>query len=73
MLLEEYLSRVTTKPKYSGVATSMDPDQPAHPQSDQGLPTLIQVEKLTANSMNPCNFPIIWIHAGCLRTLLVLS
>jgi hypothetical protein len=36
----------------------MDPDQPAHPRSlirihAVRLPTLLQVEKLTANSMDP--------------------
>jgi hypothetical protein len=51
----------------------MDPDQPAHPRSlirihTVRLPTLLQVEKLIANSMDPDQSArmrwLIWIHAG---------
>jgi hypothetical protein len=43
---------------HNGFATSMAPDQPAHPRSlikihAVRLPTLLQVEKLIANSMDP--------------------
>jgi hypothetical protein len=43
------------KTNSNGFATSMDPDQPAHPRSlirihAVRLSTLLQVEKLTANS-----------------------
>jgi hypothetical protein len=66
----------------SAFATSMDPDQPAHPPSVirihvVRLPTLLQVEKLIVNSMNPdqtvqmCR--LVWIYAGGKRTMLVLS
>jgi hypothetical protein len=41
------------------------------------LPALLQVEKLTANSMNPDQTTwirrLVWIHAGRKRTMLVLS
>jgi hypothetical protein len=40
------------------------------------LPTLFQVEKLIANSMHPDQTAwmrrLVWIHAGCKRTMLVL-
>jgi hypothetical protein len=60
----------------------MDPDQPAHPRSlirihAVCLQTLLQVQKLIANSMDPdqtarlCR--LVWIHAGGKRTMLVLS
>jgi uncharacterized protein YjbI with pentapeptide repeats len=44
--------------QHNGFAASMDPDQPARPRSlisiyAVRLPTLLQVEKLTANSMDP--------------------
>jgi hypothetical protein len=44
--------------QHNGFATSMDPDQPAHPCSlirihDVRLQTLLQVEKVIANSMDP--------------------
>jgi hypothetical protein len=63
-------------------ATSMDPDQPAHPCSlirihAVCLPTLLQVEKLTANSMDPEQTArkrrLVWIHAGRKPTMFVLS
>jgi hypothetical protein len=38
------------------------------------LPTLLQVEKLIANSLDPDQTArMVWIHAGRKRTLLVLS
>jgi hypothetical protein len=49
----------------------MDPDQPAHPQ------TILQVEKLIANSMDPDQTAqmrrLVWIHAGRNPIMLVLS
>jgi hypothetical protein len=44
--------------QHNAVATSMDPDQPAHPRSlirihAVRLPTLLQVAKLIANGMDP--------------------
>jgi hypothetical protein len=51
-------------------ATSIDPDQPAHPRNlirihAVRLPTLLQVEKLKANSMIPDQMcRLVWIHAG---------
>jgi hypothetical protein len=60
----------------------MDPDQPAHPRHlirihAVRLRTLLQVEKLIANSMDPDQTVrmrrLIWIHAGRKRTMLVLS
>jgi hypothetical protein len=44
--------------QHSAFATSTDPDQPAHPRSlirihAVRLPTLLQGEKLIANSMDP--------------------
>jgi hypothetical protein len=51
----------------------MDPDQPAHLHSlikihAVRLPTLLQVEKLIANSMDPDQTArmrwLVWIHAG---------
>jgi hypothetical protein len=60
----------------------MDPDQPVHPRSliriyAVRLPTLLQVEKMIANSMDPdqtvCMRRLVWIHAGRKRTMLVLS
>jgi hypothetical protein len=53
----------------------MDPNQPAHLRSlikihAVRLPTLLQVEKLIADSMDP---DLVWIHAGRKRTMLVLS
>jgi hypothetical protein len=60
----------------------MDPDQPAHPRSLIGihavrLPTLLQVEKLKANSMDPDQTTqmrrLVWIHAGRKPIMLVLS
>jgi hypothetical protein len=59
----------------------MDPDQPAHPRSLIGihavhLPTLLQVEKLIANSMDRDQTEqmrrLVWIHAGHKRIMLVL-
>jgi hypothetical protein len=54
----------------------MDPDQLAHPRSlirihVIRLPNLLQVEKLTANSMDPDQTAR--MHAGSKRTMLVLS
>jgi hypothetical protein len=62
----------------------MDQDQLAHPRSLIGihpirLPTLLQVEKLIANSIDPDQTArmrrLVWIHAGRKRkrTMLVLS
>jgi hypothetical protein len=60
----------------------MDPDQPAHPHSligihDVRLQTLLQVEKLTANSMDPDQYArmrrLVWIHAGRKPIMLILS
>jgi hypothetical protein len=58
----------------------MDPDQPAHPRSlirinAVRLLTLLQVEKLIANSMDPDQTArmrrLFWIHAGLKRIMLV--
>jgi hypothetical protein len=54
----------------------MDPDQPACPRNlirihAVRLTTLLQVEKLIANSMDPDQTAL--MHAGHKRTLLVLS
>jgi hypothetical protein len=48
--------------QHNGFATGMDPEQPAHPHSlirihAVRLPTLLQVEKLIANSMDPDQTP----------------
>jgi hypothetical protein len=60
----------------------MDQDQPAHPRSlirihAVRLPTLLQVEKLIVNSMDPDQTAwtrrLVWIHFGRKRTMLVLS
>jgi hypothetical protein len=60
----------------------MDPDQPAHPRSlirihANRLQTLLQVEKLIANSMDPDQTArmrrLVWIHAGRKPIMLVLS
>jgi hypothetical protein len=60
----------------------MAPDQPAHPHSliwirAVRLQTLLQVEKLVANSMDPDQTVrmrrLVWIHAGRKRITLVLS
>jgi hypothetical protein len=60
----------------------MDPDQPAHPRSlirihAVHLQTLLQVEKLIANSMDPDKTArmrrLVWIHAGRKPMMLVLS
>jgi hypothetical protein len=60
----------------------MDSDKPAHPRSlirihAVRLQTLLQVEKLTANSMDPDQTErmrrLVWIHAGRKRIKLVLS
>jgi hypothetical protein len=55
-------------------ATSIDPDQPAHPRSlvrihAVRLETLLQEEKLTANSIDPDQTAR--IHAGRKRITLV--
>jgi hypothetical protein len=60
----------------------MDPDQPAHPRSlirihAVGFQTLLQVEKVIVNSMEPdqtarmCR--LVWIHAARKPILLALS
>jgi hypothetical protein len=63
-------------------ATSMNPDQPAHPRiliriHAVRLQTLLQVEKLTANNMDPDQTArrrrLVRIHAGRKPTVLVLS
>jgi hypothetical protein len=60
--------------QHNGFATSNDPDKPVHAVR---LPTLLQVEKLIANSMDPdqpapkCR--LVWIHAGRKPIMLVLS
>jgi hypothetical protein len=63
-------------------ATSMDPDQPVHQRSlirihAVCLNTLLQVEKLIANSMGTDQTArmgrLVWIHAGRKRITLVLS
>jgi hypothetical protein len=60
----------------------MDPDQPAHQRSlfridAVCLQTLLKVEKLIANSMDPDQTArmrrLIWIHAGRKPIMLVLS
>jgi hypothetical protein len=56
----------------------MDPDQPAHPRNlirihAVRLQTLLQVEKLIANSMDPDQTARVWIHAGRKPIMLVLS
>jgi hypothetical protein len=60
----------------------MDPDQPGHPRSlirnhAVRLPTLLQVEKLIANIMDPDQTAqmrrLVWIHAGSKTIMLVLS
>jgi hypothetical protein len=56
----------------------MDPDQPAYPRSlirihTVCLPTLLQIEKLIVNSMDPdltaLMRRLVWIHAGRKRTV----
>jgi hypothetical protein len=68
--------------QHSGFATSMYSDQPAHPRSlirihAVCLPTILHVEKLIANSMDPDQtermLRMVWIHAGRKLTMLVLS
>jgi hypothetical protein len=68
--------------QHNGFATSMDPEQPAHPSSlirihAVRLQTLLQVEKLIANSMDPDQTArkrrLVWIHACRKRITLVLS
>jgi hypothetical protein len=82
LITTDHMSRVMSKPTYNAFATSMDPDQPAHPRSlirihAVRLQTLLQVEKLIANSMDPDQTGgmrrLDWIHAGRKRTMLVLS
>jgi hypothetical protein len=60
----------------------MDPDQPARPRSltrihAVRLETLLQIEKLKANSMDPDQTAqtrrLVWIHAGHKSIMLVLS
>jgi hypothetical protein len=60
----------------------MDPDQPAHRRNlirihAVRLQTLLQVEKLIANSMDTDQTVLwrwlVWIHADCKPILLVLS
>jgi hypothetical protein len=65
--------------QHNGFATSMDTDQPAQFAWIHAvcLPTLLQVEKLIANSMDPDQTAwrrrLVWIHAGCKHIMLVLS
>jgi hypothetical protein len=68
--------------KHNAFATSMDPDKPVHPRSPVRthavrLPTLLQVEKLIANSMDSYQTArmrrLVWIHADCKPIMLVLS
>jgi hypothetical protein len=60
----------------------MNPDQPGHSRSlirihAVRLPTLLQVEKLIATSMDPDQTArmrrLVWIHAGRKRIKVVLS
>jgi hypothetical protein len=60
----------------------MDPDKPAHLRSlitihAVRLQTLLQIEKLIANSMDPDQtawmLRLVWIHAGGKPIMLVLS
>jgi hypothetical protein len=60
----------------------MDPDKPAHPRSliwihAVRLQTLLQVEKLIANSIDPDQIArmrrLVWVHAGRKPIMLVLS
>jgi hypothetical protein len=60
----------------------MDADQPAHPHSlirinAVRLQTLLQIEKLTANSIDSDQTArmrrLVWIHVGRKPTMLVLS
>jgi hypothetical protein len=73
---------VSRQNQHHGFATSMYPDQPAHPRSliridAVRLPSLLQVEKLIANSMDPDQTAqmhrLVWIHAGRKPIMLVLS
>jgi hypothetical protein len=68
--------------QHNEFATNMDPDQPARPRSlirisAVRLQTLLQVEKLIANSKDPDQTArtrrLVSIHAGRKRTVLVLS
>jgi hypothetical protein len=76
------MSRATKKPTYSAFATSIDPNQPAHPRSlirihAVRLQTPIQVRKLLANSIDPDQTArvrrLVWIHARRKPIMLVLS
>jgi hypothetical protein len=60
----------------------MDPDQPEHTRSlirihDVRLQTLLQVDKLIANSMDPDQTArmrrLVWIYVGRKRIMLILS
>jgi hypothetical protein len=68
--------------QHSAFAPSMDQDQPAHPRNlirihAARLQTVLQVEKLIVNSIDPDQTAWmhmhVWIHAGRKRTMLVLS
>jgi hypothetical protein len=69
---EIYKWAASRQNQHSVFGTSMDPDQPAHP-----LPTLLQVEKLIANSIDPDQTAqmrrLVLIHAGRKPIMLVLS
>jgi hypothetical protein len=74
------ISKYTFEPRLDKF--NINRDQPAHPQSlirihDVHLQTLLQVEKLIANSMDPDQTArmhrLVWIHAGRKRITLVLS
>jgi hypothetical protein len=72
---------VSRQNQHNRFATSLDPDQPAHPRSltrihAVRIQTLLQVKKLIANSMDPDQTEwmrrLVWIHAGRKRNTLVL-
>jgi hypothetical protein len=63
--------------QHSAFATSMDPDQPAHAQSDQDPCCSLSLYGLKANSMDPDKSArmrrLVLIDAGRKRIMLVLS
>jgi hypothetical protein len=76
------MSRVTKKTQHNAFATRIDSDQPTDLRSlirihDVRLQTLLQVEKLITNSMDPDQTArirrLVWIHACRRRIMLVLS
>jgi hypothetical protein len=81
-LLWKVIWAASRQNQHSAFATSMDPDQPAHPRSlirihAVRLPTLLQEKKLIVNSMDPDQparmHRLVRIHAGRKPTMLVLS